>query len=339
MNPFGPPPLRRSGPQFDPIQWILRSPRRMFMVGWGAVLAALLVWGVLSSFYTVQAFEEAVVLRFGSFHAVNGPGFHGRLPWGIDKVYKGEVTTVLREEFGYRTISSGVRSEFDYDSPQLIAEATMLTGDLNLAIVNWEVRFKIRSLREFLFEVEDPTETLRDVSQAVMRAEVGNRSVDEVLTLDRPAIEVAVAERMQVQLDGYKCGIHIVKVNLKRVDPPAEVKDAFNEVNRSIQERDRIINEAEGQRNEKIPAARGAADRMIKEAEGYKIGRKNRADGDVQAFLAILGEYRKAEDVTRRRLYLEAMAELLPKLGDITIIDGGQGGVLKHLDLGREEGR
>lgn len=338
MAPLGPSPPRHYKQPFDPLDWAARSPKRMFMLGWGVVVAILIVWGVLTSFYTVEAFEEAVVLRFGSFHAINGPGFHGRLPFGIDNVYKGEVTTVLRQEFGYRTISSGVNSEFDYRSDTVVAEATMLTGDLNLAMVNWEVRYKIRSLRDYKFEVRDPIATLRDISQAVMRTEVGNRSVDEVLTLDRPAIEVAVAERMQVQLDAYKCGIHIVKVNLKRVDPPLEVKDAFNEVNRSIQERDRIINEAEGQRNEKIPAARGAADRAIKEAEGYKIGRKNRADGDVQAFLAILAEYRNAEDVTRRRLYLEAMAELLPKLGDITIIDGAEGGVLKHLDLGRDGG-
>ncbi len=309
------------------------EPRQVLMGFWGLVLAAFLVWGVMTSFFTVEANEEAVILRLGKVNGVVGPGFHGKIPFGIDKVFKGAVKTVHQAEFGYRTIKAGVKSSFDRSSSQVVAEATMLTGDQNLVMVNWEIRYKIKKLQNYLFEVRDPIDTLRAVSEAVMRIEVGDRSVDEALTLERTQIENAVKSKMQVSLDRFKCGIHIVKVNLKNVDPPDAVKDAFNAVNRAVQVRNRIVNEAEGERNKKVPAARGQADRAIKEAEGYEIGRLNRARGETEAFLSVLEEYRKAEDITRRRLYLEAMGRALPKAGDFTIIDSDQGGVLKLLDL------
>jgi modulator of FtsH protease HflK len=334
-----PPPPRRFDAPFDPMEWASSNPLRVFKLVWAGVAVLLVIWGAMTSFYTVEANEEAVVLRFGVYHTTAGPGFQGKLPFGIDKVLKGEVKTIHREEFGYRTISAGITSEFDYRSPGVISEATMLTGDLNLALVNWEVRYKIRNLKDYLFEVRRPVSTLRDVSEAVMRIEVGDRSVDEVLTRQRTEIEEAVAAKMQHALDDFKCGLHIIEVNLKRVDPPEHVKDAFNAVNQAIQEQARIINEAEGQRNQKIPAARGAADRAIRESEGYMVGRINRAEGDISAFLAVLAEYEKAEDVTRRRLYLEAMEKLLPKLGKVTLVDDRGGGLLKLLDLDAGEGK
>ena len=332
MDPFDRPPSR-GRPSFDPVDWLARNPGKAFPVVWGAALVILVVWGLLTSFYTVDADEQAVILRFGKYHDITGPGFHTRLPFGIDEVLKGKVLTVLREEFGYRTIRSGVQSQFDYDRPEAVAEATMLTGDLNLVMVNWEVRYRIRDLKEWSFNVRDPVSTLRDVSQAVMRTEVGDRSVDEVLTLDRIEIMTEVTTKMQTILDELGCGITVVQVNLKRADPPEAVRDAFNAVNQAIQVRDRIINDAEGERNRKIPAARGAKEKAIREAEGYLIARVNRAEGDTTAFLSVLEEYRKAEDVTRRRLYLEAMAKLLPALQEITIVDEDAGGVLKLLDL------
>lgn len=314
------------------------TPRQIFILAWGGVALILVIWGLLTCWYTVGASEEAVVLRLGRFHDITGPGFHGKLPFGIDRVRKGAVKTVHREEFGYRTIKAGKVSRFDYSSPQVVSEATMLTGDLNLAMVNWEVRYRIKNLKDYLFQLIDPVDTLRDVSEAVMRTEVGDRSVDEVLTLDRITIENAVAEKMQEQLDRFEAGIRVVKVNLKRVDPPDAVRDAFNAVNQAIQTRDRIINEAEGERNRRIPAARGAKDKIIKEAEGYEVGRINRAKGDTEAFLAVLEEYGKAQDVTRRRLYLESMEKVLPKIGAITLVDSDESGVLKLLDIGREKG-
>ncbi|MAG57795.1 MAG: FtsH protease activity modulator HflK [Planctomycetes bacterium] len=308
------------------------KPGQIFLLAWMAVAVIVVIWGVFTSFYTVEQNEEAVVLRFGAFHTVTGAGFHGKLPFGIDQVLKEEVKTVHRAEFGFRTVKAGVTSQFDYRSKKAVAEATMLTADLNLAMVTWEVRYKIRDIKNYLFKVREPQETLRDVSQAVMRVEVGDRSVDEVLTEGRTIIENDVAEKMQRVLDGFGCGIQVLKINLKHVGPPEAVRSAFNAVNQAIQVRDRIINEAEGERNKKVPAARGQKNRVIKEAEGYKVGRINRATGDTQAFLAVLEEYKKAEDITRRRLYLESMEKLLPKL-DVTIIDGNQAGVLKVLDL------
>ncbi len=339
MSVFGEPPPRRAYRRPDPLEWAARHPARVFLLAWIGVALVLAVWGLFSSYYTVAADEEAVILRFGRYFTTAGPGFHGRLPFGIDKVYKGRVKTVHREEFGFRTIRAGVKSEYDYRSPRVQAEANMLTGDLNLAMVNWEVRYRIRDLRKYFFEVRNPVETLRDISQAVMRTEVGDRSVDEVLTQDRTAIADAVSEKMQARLDRLRCGIQIVKVNLKGVVPPDPVREAFNQVEEAKQEKDRIINEAKGLRNEKVPAARGAAEKSIKEAEGYLIGRVNRAKGEAAAFLAVLEEYEKAPEVTRRRLYLEALEEILPKVGGITLLDGGDGGILKLLDLGRREGR
>jgi modulator of FtsH protease HflK len=316
-------------PEFD----FNLEPQQIFKALWTLVLVGLIGWGGLTGYYTVEANEEAVILRLGNFEKVSGPGFHAKLPFGIDKAYKGAIKTVHQAEFGYRTISAGQKSQFDYRSPMVVAEATMLTGDLNLVMVNWEVRFKIKDLKSYLFEVRSPVDTLRDTSEAVMRTQIGDRSVDEALTLDRTVIENEVAKNMQTTLDEFKCGIQIVKVNLKRVDPPDDVRDAFNAVNRAIQIRDRIVNEAEGERNKKIPAARGEKERAIKEAEGYKIGRLNRADGETKAFLSVLAEYRKAEDITRRRLYIEAMQKSLPKVGDLTLLDSQDKGVLKLLDL------
>jgi len=315
------------------------DPEKLFPMIWGVLTLAIVAWAATSSYFTVEANEEAAVLRLGTVERIAGPGFHGKLPFGIDKVYKGAVKTVHQAEFGYRTVTAGVKSQFDYSSPEVISEATMLTGDLNLVMVNWEVRYKIKTLEHFLFEVRDPIATLRDTSEAVMRTEIGDRSVDETLTLDRTIIENTVAAKMQGLLDGFKTGIHVVKVNLKRVDPPDPVRDAFNAVNRAIQVRDRIVNEAEGERNKKIPVARGDKERAIKEAEGYKLGRLNRATGETEAFLSVLAEYKSAEDITRRRLYLEALEKALPKVGDLTLVDGADGGLLKLLDIGRKGGK
>ena len=319
-------------PEFKPPEI---APEKAFATLWGAAAIVLLIWLGMTSYFTVEANEEAVVLRLGEIHSTAGPGFHLRAPYGIDKVYKGAVRTVHQAEFGYRTVSAGVKSQFDYTSPEVVAEATMLTGDLNLVLVNWEVRYKIKNLQDYLFEVRDPVGTLRAVSEAVMRTEIGNRSVDEALTLKRTAIENDVMAKMRAQLDEFKCGIQVVKVNLKRVDPPQAVKDAFNAVNRAIQTRDRIVNDAEGERNKKVPAARGQKERAIKEAEGYRIGRINRAKGEAEAFTAVLKEYQEAKDITRKRLYLDAMERSLSNVGEITVLDGQNDGVLKLLDLNR----
>jgi membrane protease subunit HflK len=212
----------------------------------------------------------------------------------------------------------------------------MLTGDLNCAEVHWVIRYKIKALEEYFFNLRNVRETIRGVSQAVMRTLIGDRSVDEVLTIGRTEIEQKSKEDIQRILDSYKCGIDIQTVLLKGVDPPEPVKDAFNAVNQAIQIRDKIINEAEGQKNKILPAAEGKKEQVIKEAEGYRIRRVNEATGDIKAFLAVYEEYQKAEDVTRRRLYLETMSKVIPKCEKLYIIDKDIKGLLPMFEINEE---
>ena len=287
-------------------------------------------------FYTVKANEEAVILRFGRYLETVGPGLHTKIPYGIDGVLKGEVKRIYNEEFGFRTEQHGFSSTVDYEYPEAKEEKLMLTGDLNCAEVHWVIRYKIKALEDYFFNVRDAQETIRCISQAVMRTLIGDRSIDEVLTIGRTDIEQKSKDDIQRILDSYKCGIDIQTVLLKGVDPPAPVKDAFNAVNQAIQIRDRIINDAEGQKNKTLPAAEGKKEQVIKEAEGYRIRRVNEATGDIKAFLAVYEEYKKAEDVTRRRLFLETMARVIPKCEKLYIIDKDMKGLLPILGLSDE---
>ncbi len=298
-----------------------------------AIILGIIIIGY-SSIFTVKANEEAAILRFGKYMETVGPGLHFKLPFGIDKVYTGEVKRIYNEEFGYRTLRSGRESVIDYDFRGAKEVSLMLTGDRNCAEVNWVVRYKIKNLKDFLFNVRDVKSTIRDVSEAVMREIVGDRSIDEVLTIGRRNIEQVAEGEIEDMLDSYGCGIAVQVVNLKGVDPPAQVKDAFDAVNKAVQLREQIINEAEGKKNKIIPAAMGKKEQVIKEAEGYKIRRINEATGDTKAFLAVWGEYEKAKDVTRRRLYLETMERVIPECEEIYIIDKEQKGILPILNLG-----
>ncbi|MBE7446153.1 MAG: FtsH protease activity modulator HflK [Planctomycetia bacterium] len=289
-----------------------------------------------TAFYTVKANEEAVILRFGSFKETVGPGLHTKIPYGIDRILKGEVKRIYNEEFGFRTEQRGSSSMIGYEYPSVKEEKLMLTGDLNCAEVHWVIRYKIKELEEFFFNVKNVGETIRGVSQAVMRTLIGDRSIDEVLTIGRTEIEQKSKEDIQGILDSYKCGIDIQTVLLKGVNPPEPVKDAFNAVNQAIQIRDRIINEAEGQKNKILPAAEGKKQQVIKEAEGYRIRRVNEATGDVKAFQAVYEEYIKAEDVTRRRLFLETMSKVIPKCEKLYIIDNDIKGLLPMFEFSAE---
>ncbi len=289
-----------------------------------------------TAFFTVKANEEAVILRFGRYTETVGPGLHTKIPYGIDKVLKGEVKRIYNEEFGFRTEQRGFSSTIDYEYPDAREEKLMLTGDLNCAEVHWVIRYKIKALEDYFFNVRNVSETIRVVSQAVMRTLIGDRSIDEVLTIGRTEIEQKSKEDIQRILDSYKCGIDIQTVLLKGVNPPEPVKDAFNAVNQAIQIRDRIINEAEGQKNKILPAAEGKKQQVIKEAEGYRIRRVNEATGDIKAFLAVYEEYKKAEDVTRRRLFLETMSKVIPKCERLYIIDKDLKGLLPMFEINEE---
>lgn len=297
------------------------------------IIGIVVIVGAFSSFFTVKANEEAVILRFGKYVETVGPGLHLKLPFGIDKVLRAEVKRIYNEEFGFRTIGTG---SFDYTSPAVQAESLMLTGDLNCANVHWVIRYKIGNLKDYLFNARDVKDAIRGVSQAVMRQLAGDRSIDEVLTIGRTEIEDATRAAVKELLDKFGCGIDVQAVLLKGVNPPAPVKDAFDAVNQAVQLRDKIINEAEGQKNKLLPAAEGKKNQAIKEAEGYRVKRINQATGDTKAFLVVYEEYKKAEDVTRRRLYLETMAKILSKCEKLYIIDEEQKGILPMLRLGEE---
>lgn len=315
--------------KFDPQQL---EPLKKFAIPVLFILA--LVFIGFSSFYTVKANQEAVILRFGRYLKTEGPGLHGKLPFGIDKVYTGEVKRIYNEEFGYRTVHSGRESVIDYNFRGARDVSLMLTADRNCSEVNWVVRYKIKDLKQFLFNVREVKPTIRDVSEAVMRRIVGDRSIDEVLTIGRRKIEELAEDEIEAILDSFGCGVDVQAVKLKGVNPPAEVKDAFDAVNKAVQLRDQIINEAEGRKNKVIPAAMGKKEQTIREAEGYKVRRINEALGDTKAFLAVWSEYEKSKDVTQRRLYIESMAKVLPECDEIYVIDEEQKGILPFLNLG-----
>jgi len=247
------------------------------------------------------------------------------------------VKHVFKQEFGFATARAGVRTT--YQRGDFSAESLMLTGDLNSAVVEWIVQYKIADPVLYLFKVRGVEETLRDVSEAAMRQIVGDRSVTEVLTIGRREVSVEAALLMQELLDKYGTGIEIVTVNLKDVNPPDSVKPAFNEVNQAKQERERLINEAWSEYNRAIPAAEGEAQRLIRDAEGYALARVNRAQGDAERFVAVWKEYSRARDVTKRRLYLEIMTEILPSIENKYIIDPELKSLIPLLQLGAKGGQ
>jgi membrane protease subunit HflK len=295
------------------------------------LVAAVIV--VATSFYSVGADEVGVVQRFGRFVRRTEPGLHMKLPLGIERVGKVKVKKVFKQEFGFRTIKADVRTQ--YREGQNRDESLMLTGDLNVAEVEWIVQYRIKDPYDYLFKINDPEETLRAMSEAVVRRVVGDRDVTDVLTVGRIEIAKDVEVGLQELLDRFESGLQIVTVKLQDVNPPEPVKPAFNEVNRAKQDKEKMINEAWEEYNNRIPRAAGEAEQMIAEAEGYSIQRVNSARGDVALFTQVYREYRNAPDVTRRRLYLETMKEIMPKMQEIIIVDENQKAILPHLDVGR----
>lgn len=306
--------------------------RRWIYLGIGGILV---LWLLISGFYQVDADEVGVVQRFGKYVRTTDPGLHFKLPFGVETVRKPKIQKVFKEEFGYRTTSPGVQTQ--YAKAEYSDESLMLTGDLNSADVEWIVQYKIKDPIMYLFNVRDVTETLRDVTESVMRLVVGDHSVDEVIVLSRQEIEIQAQELTQKVLDEIETGIDVVTVKLQDVNPPPPVQPAFNEVNEARQERESIINEALASFNKVIPQAKGQAEQTIREAEGYATNRVNRARGDAERFLEVWREYTRAQDVTRRRLYLETMLDLLPHLDQIYVVDEGQQGLIPLLQLARKE--
>ena len=305
----------------------LITPKRIILVI--VILLAIVV--SLTSMYTVEADEVALVLRFGKYIETTRPGLRFKLPFGIDQVIGVPVERIFKEEFGFRTLRAGVRTQ--YDPRDYSDESLLLTGDLNIADVEWVVQYQIGDPRKFLFAIRDATRSLRDLSEAVMRTVVGDRTVTEVLTVGRIEIAADVKQRLQELLDRYNTGLLLVNVTLQDVNPPETVKPSFNAVNEAKQEKEKLINEARTDYNESVPKAKGVARQQILEAEGYALKRVNEARGDADRFNAIRQEYQNAKAVTRRRLYLEAMNAVLPKVKEIYVIDGESSAPLPILQL------
>ena len=297
------------------------------------IILGLVVLVVLfSSFYTVDPEEAGVVLRFGRFVDITEPGLHWKMPLGVDRVIKVPVERQLKQEFGFRTAEAGVRTQ--YDPRALPDESLMLTGDLNVADVEWVVQYRIVDPRRFLFRVRNPEETLRMLSEAVMRQTVGDRTVNEVLTVGRQEIASLVEEKLQELLSQYETGLHVEQIVLQNVTPPDPVRPSFNEVNQAEQEREQKVNAAQSEYNLVIPRARGEALQAIAQAQGYALERVNRAEGDAARFSAVFEEYQGAPEVTRRRLYLETLGEVLPQAGQRVVVDEDAQSVLPLLNLG-----
>ena len=298
------------------------------------IAIALLALG-RGTLYQVQTEEVGVVLRFGKFIKITEPGLRMKIPFA-DSVERVPVTRQLTQQFGFRTTGVGTRTNISTEMFE--DEALMLTGDLNVAVVDWIVQYRVADPYLYLFKVRGigpgtDDETFRDMNEAVMREVVGDRTVTEVLTIGRQEIEVTVKERLQALCDQYETGIAVDLIVLQDVNPPDPVKPSWDEVNQAQQQRDRMINEAQTRYNQVIPRAGGEAQQAILQAEGYALNRVNRAEGDASRFVSMYAQYRLAPDVTRQRLYLETMQNVLPKLGGKLFIDEDAQGVLPLLPL------
>lgn len=335
------PPHRGPGPaNIQDIEEIIRRIKSRYDLSkfpkgsiWWVALIAVVILVAFNSYYTVDPEETAVVQRFGRFVRTADAGLHFKIPFGVETVRKVVTGRVLQREYGYRTVEPGVRSRFTEKGYE--EEARMLSGDLNVIDLQWTVQYKVRDPIDYLFQVEDVDGTLDDISESVMRRIVGNRYVDEVLTVGRASVADMAGVEIQQIMDRYRTGLQIIMVKLQNANPPDPVKQAFNEVNEAQQEKERMINEAQQVYNQKIPRAKGEARQKITQAEGYALDRVNRAEGEVARFSDILTEYQKSPEVTRSRMYLEALSELSSKIDRLIVIDESQKNLLPLFDLSK----
>ena len=300
-----------------PGKGIRRITPALLLIAIGVVLAIILLF---SSFFVVDQKEEAVVLNFGKFSRMVGPGLHFKVPFGVEKNYNVPTQRILKEEFGFRTTMPGIVST--YSTADYSSESIMLTGDLNIIDVEWIIQYQITDARAWLFNVADQHKTIRDISQSVINMLVGDRTIFDVIGAERANIELQGQEMMNQLYKSYGLGIHVTTVKLQNIVPPkGSVQDAFEDVNKAIQDRSRMINEGKEAYNQAIPRASGQAEQTIQEAQGYAIQRVNEAKGDVARFNAVLGEYRKAPDVVRTRLYYEMYDRVFANADGTDLID------------------
>jgi modulator of FtsH protease HflK len=298
------------------------------------IAGVLILILIFTSFYTISPEEVGVILRFGKYSHTADPGLNFKIPFGVDNLTKVSVQRQLKLEFGFRTAEAGVRTR--YASGSFLEESLMLTGDLNSAVVEWIVQYRINDPYKFLFKVRGTELTFGAMTEAVMREIIGDRSVDEVLTIGRQEISVSAQVKLQELCDQYETGIKVDQVVLQDVNPPDRVKPSFNEVNQAQQEKEKLINQAQSEYNKVIPRASGEAEKLIQEAKGYALERVNIAKGEAARFNSLYFEYRKAKEVTRQRIYLETLNKILPKVGKKLIVDEKIKGLIPLLDLKKE---
>ena len=301
-----------------------------------AIATAVMILQIaFSSFYTIKPGEAGVILRLGKYNRTSQSGLHFKVPF-IEELNKVDVESVRKEEFGFRTRMPGVNSSFDRKGFGM--EALMLTGNKDVIDVAWIVQYKVSDPVNFLFKVRDVAQMVRDAAETVVKRIVGNMDFDYVLS-NRELLAASAKKELQSQMDRLQCGITLVTLQLLDINPPEQVKAAFNEVNEADQDMKRLINEAEETYNKVIPKAGGSAKQIIEEARGYAAERINRANGETNRFKAIVKEYQGAEEVTRQRMYLEAMQEIIPQVEHVYIMDKNQQNIFPLLDLSRKTGK
>jgi membrane protease subunit HflK len=298
----------------------------------GLIVAAIILVSVLgTSVFIVDQTEQAVITRFGRYISTRGPGLQFKLPFGIDQNYTVNVRTVQTQEFGFRTLRGGNIPTYTTQS----GESTMLTGDLNIVDVEWIIQYRVVDPRAWVFNVHDRELTIRDVSRSVINMLVGDRTIMDIMGRERSAIEVSATVLMNETYRGYGLGIDVIAVRLQNVTPPAGgVQQAFEDVNKAIQDLERLINEGQQLYNEEIPKAGGEAERRIQEARGYATERVNRANGDVARFNAVFEEYRRSPQVTRQRLYYEMVEEVFKNDEGMSLIDRNLTNFIPLMNLG-----
>lgn len=305
--------------------------RTMVLAGFWVLIVLIFVW---TGIYTVPAESVGVVQRFGAYHSTVEPGLQFKIPYGVDTVTIVPWRRQLKMEFGFGTRGATNRYQ-ESTEPEL--ERAMVTGDLNAALVEFVVQYRKSNPREFLFSNRDPEETMRAVAEAVMREIIGDRTVDEVITIGRQDIESSVQASLQKVVASYSLGLAIDTVQLKNVNPPREVQSSFDEVNQAQQEKQRAINIADGDYNKAVPRASGEAEQTISQARGYALQRVNEAEGDALRFRALLAEYQRAPEIMRQRLYLETMISVMPTLERRIIVDDKGQQILPFLQLSNDK--
>ncbi len=299
----------------------------------GLIIVAVLISAAFSSFYVVDETEQAVITRFGKYVSTVGSGLHFKMPYGIDKNFNVPVKVVQEEEFGFKTVKSGRNSEYKNN---IIEESTMLTGDLNIVEVEWIIQYRIEDPKQWLFGVYEKDQTIRDISRSAINTLVGDRAILDVMGSERQTIQDQAQVMMNENFAKLGLGIKVIAVQLQNIVPPEGVQAAFEDVNKAIQDMNRLINEGKEAYNAEIPRARGEADREIQIAEGYAAERVNKAQGDVARFNAVYDEYKRAPKVTKERIYLETMDEIFGSEKKPELIDSELKNVLPVKQLGNQ---